>query len=337
MKPIIVAEISANHNGSLDTALELVDQCAKAGADAIKLQTWTPDRMVLDKTLVVESGPWKGRNMVDMYREAHTPWEWHKPIFDLAKSKGMDAFSSVFDKGALEFLESIECPRYKIASFECTDIPLIEAVAATKKPMIISTGMANRSEIVSAYQAAKNNGCKDITLLKCTSSYPALPSSANLRMMYQELGRMEPHMSMPNKYGLSDHTTGIAVAIAAVAVGACMIEKHVMLPGCTSLDSGFSVIPMMLEALVMGCDDAYQALGNQEFGQDRAEDDQRKMRRSWYVIKDMRKGERFSVDNIETARPAGGINPADYPKILNRKAKRTIKAGELLRWDMMHC
>lgn len=334
MKPVIVAEISANHGGSLDTALELVEKCAKAGADAIKLQTWSPDKMVLDPTLVVQSGPWVGRNMMAMYREAHTPWEWHKPIFDLAKSKGMDAFSSVFDREALAFLEEIGCPRYKIASFECTDIPLIELVAATKKPMIISTGMATWDEIRMSYAAAKNTGCKDITMLKCTSAYPAPAASSNLRAM-ASMGD-----AFKDKVGFSDHTKGIGAAIAAVCWGAVMIEKHVMLPGTPSLDSGFSVTPSVLKVLVRGCKDAHDALGDHStsFMPDKAEDAQRAMRRSWYVSKDLRKGDRLTFDNIVTARPeARGISPAEYPKLLNRKAKRTIKAGELLRWDMMLC
>lgn len=328
MKPQIIAEISANHNGSLDTALELVAKCAKAGASAIKLQTWTPDRMVVDPTLVVQSGPWKGWNMMEMYRKAHTPWEWHQPIFDLAKAKGMDAFSSVFDRGALDFLESIGCPRYKIASFECTDIPLIEAVASTKKPMIISTGMANWPEIIAAITAAQTFGCHDITMLKCTSAYPAPASSANLKTMQRFLGHA--------KFGLSDHTMGIGVAIAAVALGASMIEKHVTLsrkaPG---LDSAFSAEPADLKRLVDGCNDAYDALGNQEFGLDPAENDQRKFRRSWYAIKDVKNGQRLQMDNIATARPTGGMLPSDYRKLLNRKAKRTIKAGEAINTGML--
>ncbi len=328
MKPIIVAELSANHNGSLDTALELVAKCANAGASAIKLQTWTPDRMVVDPTLVVQSGPWKGWNMMEMYRKAHTPWEWHQPIFDLAKDKGMDAFSSVFDLGALDFLESIGCPRYKIASFECTDLPLIEAVAQTKKPMIISTGMANWPEIVAAIGAAQSFGCTDLTMLKCTSAYPAPAASANLKLLerFWKYG----------KFGLSDHTMGIGVAIAAVALGASMIEKHVALsrkaPG---LDSAFSAEPADLKRLVDGCNEAYEALGNQEFGLDPAEADQRQFRRSWYAVQDVKTGTRLQVPNIATARPAKGILPADYRKLLNRRAKTTIKAGEAITFSML--
>lgn len=328
MRPEIVAEISANHGGSLDTALELVEQCAEAGAHAIKLQTWTPDKMVLDPKLVIQDGPWKGRSMVELYREAHTPWEWHKPIFDFAKAKGMDAFSSVFDLEALEFLESIGCPRYKIASFEMKDTRLIWEVAKKGKPMIISTGMAAEDDIALAYGATWEERITDLTFLKCTSSYPAPPSSINLHCMnrfgWQGI-----------KYGLSDHTTGIAVAIAAVALGATMIEKHVTLGGDT-LDAGFSVTPKTLRKLAAGCFAAYEALGDGVWRQNPAEDAQRALRRSLYASQDIPAGGVLTAENMTTARPALGMCASQYFKVLNLKVNTAIKAGSPLTANMVN-
>lgn len=326
MRPEIVAELSCNHGGSLDKALELVEQCAEAGAHAIKLQTWTPDKMVLDPHLVVQDGPWKGRKMMELYREAHTPWEWHKPIFDFAKAKGIDAFSSVFDLEALEFLESIGCPRYKIASFELTDTRLIKAVASKEKPMIISTGMASMIEIFRAYTiACEELGPEDVTMLACTSAYPAPPSSMNLRAMHARNW----------KHGLSDHTTGIAVAIAAVALGATMIEKHVTLGGDT-LDAGFSVTPKTLKALAAGCFAAYEALGDGVWRQNPAEDAQRAFRRSLYALQDISAGGVLTTENVTTARPALGMCASQYFNVLNLKVKTAIKAGSPLTSDMVN-
>jgi pseudaminic acid synthase len=330
MMPFIVAELSANHNGSFDTALKLVEECAKAGANAIKLQTWTPGNMVFDNTLVIDSGPWQGRNMSKLYAEAHTPWEWHKPLFDAAKRLGMVGFSSVFDYQALDFLESIGCPMYKISSFDCVDVRLITRTAGTQKPIVISTGLADYSEIGAAVHAVKLTGNKDLTLLKCTSAYPASAPSINLRSMdtLRRLGNC--------KAGFSDHTTGSAVAIAATALGADMIEKHVTLDKSVGLDAKFSVEPDELKELVDGCKAAARALGNPAtFGVSYDEQPQLKMRKSIYVIKDMHKGERFTPDHFIMARPALGLPGFDYDKLIGRKAKTRIVAGTPMSWNLV--
>lgn len=323
--PEIVAEISANHNGSLDTATLLIDACFAAGADAVKLQTWTADQMVLDSSLAVPSGPWKGRNMKELYAEAWTPWDWQETFLRNPK-----VFSSVFDMGALQFLESQNCPRYKIASFEITDLSLIEAVAKTGKPMVISTGMATWQEIREAFVCAESNGCKDITLLKCTSAYPATSVSANLKSMVK-MGD-----ALKCKVGLSDHTPGIGVAVAAVALGASMIEKHVTLArACGGLDAGFSIEPMELAQLVVESRRAAEALGNAGFEPTKEEVPQLYFRRSLVVTKDLKRGDRVQIECLTTARPAIGIPPNNLRNVLNKKVKQSIKAGTILQWDML--
>lgn len=328
--PEIVAEISANHLGSIDNAIALIRAAAKAGAQAVKLQTWTSGKMVLDRSLVIQDGPWAGRNIADLYAEAHTPALWHQKLFDVAKEEGIQIFSSVFDAPALALLESLGCPRYKIASFEITDLPLIAMVARTGKPMIISTGMATAAEINDAYMIARTNGCTDITLLKCTSAYPAEPRTANLHAMFPMRGKYKC------KVGFSDHTQGIGVAVAAAALGASMIEKHLTLSRAAGgPDAAFSLEPLELEQLCTEALRAYQALGITEFKSVESEQPQRALRRSLYVAKDMAAGEVFAADCLATARPANGISPNQYSKVLNCKAKTSIKAGTLLVWDMV--
>ena len=262
MTPFIVAELSCNHGGSLDRALELVRAAADAGANAVKLQTWTPGTMVSDHAAVMETGPWAGQNLAKLYEEAHTPWHWHKPIFDYAQSRGIEAFSTPFDVGALEFLETLGCPRYKIASFEIIDLDLIKSVAATGKPLIMSTGMATRKEIALATVAAYSQKCRDLTLLKCTSAYPASAEDANLATM-QALARGYPWCGV----GLSDHTRGIGVAVGAAALGATVIEKHLtLLRADGGPDAAFSMEPDEFEDMVIACRQAAAAIGRVYFG-----------------------------------------------------------------------
>lgn len=326
--PEIVAEISANHKGSKNTAATLINECYLAGASAVKLQTWTDGEMVLDGRLVVPSdSPWAGLNMRALYAEAWLPWSWQQ---EFLTGTDITVFSSVFDLGALEFLERWGCPRYKIASFEITDLPLIEAVAKTKKPMIISTGMATEQEIKEAVSTAKLWGCTDLTLLKCTSAYPAEPASANLKAMVR-LGSL-----FGCKFGLSDHTPGIGVALAAVALGAVMIEKHVTLSGTGGgLDSGFSIEINELAQLVTESRRAADAMGDASYGPTKEEVPQLYFRRSLVVTKDLKRGDRVQMDCLTTARPALGIPPNCLRNVLNKKTKQSIKAGTILQWNML--
>tara|TARA_R110000868_G_scaffold411755_1_gene708914 strand:- start:28435 stop:29436 length:1002 start_codon:yes stop_codon:yes gene_type:complete len=328
--PLIVAELSANHRGQFEIAEKLIDACAKAGAGAIKLQTWTPGTMVLDKTLVVQSGPWAGRNMSELYEEAHTPWEWHVPLFNQAKQLGMIGFSSVFDLQALDFLESIGCPMYKISSFDLTDLPLIRAVAKTKKPMVISTGMGSWNEIKDAYANAKNNGCPDITMLKCTSSYPAPHKSLNIKSMLhlKQLG---------GRIGFSDHSIGPMAAVVATSLGADMIEKHVTLDRADGgLDAEFSATPDELAELVRQTSMAADCAGGPDyFYPNKAEADQAKMRKSVWVIKDMHKGQIFTPDCLTMARPNTGTGGDAYDKVIGRRVMRRISANTPMSWDML--
>ena len=329
--PTIVAEIGANHGNN--DLFDLIGKCSDAGAHAVKLQTWTQDTMVLDPAAKAEGGTWDGANLMELYREAYLPWDVQERVFTEYTDKsfeGLEIFSSVFDLGALAFLESMACPRYKIASFEITDLPLIKAVAQTGKPMIISTGMATIGEITDAFCVAKGNGCTDLTLLKCTSAYPADPASANLKSMV--LLRDKYHC----KVGLSDHTPGIGVALAAVALGATMIEKHVtMSRAAGGLDAGFSIEPHELEQLVVESKRVAESLGDANFGPTEAEKPQLALRRSLYVVKDMAKGEPFTMDCLTTARPAIGVSPSHYAKALNKKANISISAGTLFSWEML--
>jgi len=262
VKPFIVAELSCNHQGSLDRALALVDAVVDAGADAIKLQTWTPGSMVQDHTYVMRTGPWRGRNLANLYHEAHTPWEWHPVIFDYAQKQGIEAFSTPFDVGALEFLESLNCPRYKVASFSLINLPLIRAIAETRTPIILSTGMATEEEINAAIDAS---GYNDLTLLKCTSAYPADASDANL-------ATMQDMAAFYGNSGLSDHTPGIGVAVAAAALGATVIEKHLtLLRADGGPDAAFSMEPDEFKQMVTACRQAAAAIGTVRYGPTEAE------------------------------------------------------------------
>jgi pseudaminic acid synthase len=326
----IVAELSANHNGSFERALKIVQAVKDAGASAIKLQTWSPDKMVLDPTIVLRDGPWVGTNLAELYRKAHMPWESQRTIFAYAKTIGLECFSSVFDEESLGFLEGLGCPRYKIASFEIVDLPLIEAVASTKKPMIISTGMADIGEIEQAVEVAQRVGCRDLTLLKCTSAYPADGSAANLRSMHYLRERF--HVDV----GLSDHTPGIGVAITAIAWGARMIEKHVTLSRADGgLDAAFSIEPAELATLVRESTTVEKCLGQVVFGASEHERPQLELRRSLYFTQDTPAGTYLGEEHVRSARPAKGVSPRLYRRVLGSRLTRDVRAGQAVQWEVL--
>lgn len=334
--PFIIAEMSGNHNQSLARALEIVEAAARSGVHALKLQTYTPDTMTLDLDVreFHISDPvslWAGTSLYNLYGEAYTPWEWHKPIFDRARELGIIAFSTPFDCTAVDFLESLDVPCYKIASFENTDIPLIRKVAATGKPMIISTGMATVAELDEAVSAAREAGCNDIVLLKCTSTYPATPEHTNLRTL--------PHLRelFDCEVGLSDHTMGIGAAIASVALGATVIEKHFTLRRADGgVDSTFSMEPEEMRALVNESERAWQAMGKIQYGvQSDGEKRSVVYRRSLYAVKDIAQGEQLSPDNVRVIRPGLGLPPKFEPVVLGMCARKRIERGTPLNWDMI--
>lgn len=333
--PFIIAEMSGNHNASLDKALQIVDAAAAAGADAVKLQTFTPDTMTLDINAgeFVISNPsslWAGRDLYNLYKEAHTPWDWHKPIFDRARSHGMLAFSSAFDATSVDFLETLDVPGYKIASFECIDIPLIKKVASTGKPMIISTGMASIAEIDDAVTAAREAGCKHLVLLKCTSSYPASPENSNL-MTIPHLARL-----FDCEAGLSDHTLGIGAAVAATALGAGVIEKHfIMARAEGGVDSAFSLEPHEFKSLVDEVRTAQAALGAIFYGATESEQKGRSRRRSLYVVEDIPAGGEISEKNIRSIRPGLGLPPKFYETLVGRRVNKAVPKGTPVSWDLL--
>lgn len=335
-RPFIIAEMSGNHNQSLGRALEIVDAAAAAGAHALKLQTYTADTMTLDirdGDFLIDDPKslWDGRNLYDLYEEAHTPWEWHKPLFERARKLGMVPLSTPFDDTAVDLLESLDCACYKIASFECTDLPLIRRVARTGRPMIISTGMASVAEIGETVSAAREAGCNDIVLLKCTSTYPATPDKTNI-------------LTIPNlrqtfgcEVGLSDHTMGVGVAVAAVALGATVIEKHFTLARADGgVDSAFSLEPAELNALVVETERAWQSLGRVSYGTSSAQEAKSlAYRRSLYVTKDVKKGELLTSANIRAIRPGFGLAPKWLDTVLGRRAAADVKRGTPVSWDIL--
>lgn len=331
--PFIIAEMSGNHNQSLERALEIVEAAAKAGAHALKIQTYTADTLTLDSDsedflITDDESLWKGKKLHDLYNEAYTPWEWHKPIFDRAKELGMIAFSTPFDNSAVDFLETLDVPMYKIASFENTDLPLIEKVASTGKPMIVSTGMATVAELDDLVRTANRAGCKDLILLKCTSTYPATPENTNIITI--------PHMrEMFNvQVGLSDHTMGTGVAVAAVTLGATVIEKHFTLSRADGgVDSAFSMEPAEMKSLVEETKRAWQALGKVTYGPTEKEKDSLKFRRSIYVAKDIEVGEQFTEENVRIVRPGNGLEPKYYPNLLGKIAKKSYVMGTPIKLD----
>lgn len=334
-RPFLIAELSGNHNQSLPRALQLVDAAAEAGAHAVKIQTYTADTMTLDISdgefrINDESSLWKGKTLYQLYQEAHTPWEWHKPIFDRCRERGMIGFSTPFDHSAVEFLESLDVPCYKIASFENTDLPLIRKVAATRKPLIISTGMATLAELDEAVTTARAAGARDLILLKCTSSYPASPENSNVCTIPQLKALFHCEA------GLSDHTMGIGAAIASVALGGTVIEKHFTLRRADGgVDSAFSLEPDEFRGLAVETERAWQALGEVAFGPTETERKSLAFRRSLYVVKDMTAGEVFTSENLRAIRPGHGL-PARYHEILIGKAVRSdVKRGTPVNWDLL--
>ena len=333
--PLIIAELSANHNGSLDTALKLVDAAASAGAHAVKLQTYRANTMTLNLdseefTNNDSDSPWFGQKLYSLYDQAHTPWEWHPIIAERAKEKGLLWFSSPFDETAVDFLENLDVPLYKIASFECVDLPLVRYVAQTGKPLIISTGMATEEEIGEAVQAVLDTGNQKLTLLHCTSSYPALPENANLKTIED----MRQKFGFP--VGLSDHTLGDGVSIAATALGATVIEKHLTLSRAHGgPDSTFSTEPDEFRRMVSSITDCANSLGAVIYGPTATELGSVKRRRSIYVAKDMEKGETFAATNVRRVRPGHGLPPKFYPDILGKKAAANISAGTPLSWNLI--
>ena len=330
--PYIIAELSANHNGQLDRALESIQVAKKCGADAVKIQTYTADTMTIDcdkEDFQIHGGLWDGYKLYDLYREAHTPYEWHKPLFDHAKKMGITLFSTPFDEKAVDMLEELQTPAYKIASFEITDLPLIKYVAQTKKPMIMSTGMANFQEIQEAVDAARANGCENLVLLHCISSYPAPVEESHLKTM-TDLARHCCSM-----VGLSDHTLGTTVATASVALGACVIEKHFTLSRKDKgPDSEFSLEPHELERLCKETKSAWLALGNVNYHLKPAEKANIKYRRSIYAVQDIKQGEVFTTQNIRRIRPGFGLSPKHYDQIIGKKVSLDIERGSPIKWDM---
>lgn len=330
----IVAEISANHNQKFDQAVELIKAAKEAGADAVKFQTYTPDTMTIKSDrpeFRIGGGTlWDGKTLYDLYAEAYTPWEWQAKLKEVAENLGLDFFSTAFDPTAVDFLEEMRVPVHKIASFEIVDIPLIEKMASIGKPLIISTGMATLGEIEEAVQAARNAGATQIALLKCTSAYPSPPEEMNLRTI--------PHLaeSFGVPVGLSDHTLGIAVPVAAVALGACIVEKHFTLsrdiPGP---DSAFSLEPHEFKAMVEAIRTAEKALGKIHYGVSEREARSRVFRRSLFVVKDMKVGEVFTEENIRSIRPGHGLHPRYLKDVLGRRATQDIPAGTPLTWSMV--
>ena len=333
--PFVIAEMSGNHNQSLEQALLIVDAAAKAGAHALKLQTYTADTMTLDIAegeffIKDPDSLWTGTSLYALYEKAHTPWEWHAPIFERAKALGMLAFSTPFDETAVDFLESLDVPAYKIASFENTDLPLIRRVAATGKPMIISTGMASVAELDESVRAAREAGCTDLVLLKCTSTYPASPLNSHIRTIahLRELFGCQ--------VGLSDHTMGVGVSVAAVAMGATVIEKHFTLNRADGgVDASFSLEPHELASLVVETERAWQSLGQVQYGVTAAEQKSLQYRRSLYVVRDMLPGEVFSKDNVRAIRPGRGLAPKHFDAIIGRKARFALSRGTALHWDQV--
>lgn len=333
--PFIVAEMSGNHNQSLDRALRIVEAAAESGAHALKLQTYLPDTMTIDLDerefhISDEKSLWAGRSLYDLYAEAHTPWEWHKPIFDRAHDLGIVAFSTPFDDSAVDFLEDLNVPCYKIASFENTDLPLIRRVASTGKPVIISTGMATVAELDETVREARAAGCKDLVLLKCTSSYPATPETTNVLTI--------PHLRelFDCEVGLSDHTMGVGVSAASVALGATIIEKHFTLSRADGgVDSAFSLEPTEMTQLVIETERAWQALGQISYGPTQAEKESMQFRRSLYVVQDLREGDVLTRENVRAIRPGLGLPTKYLEQLMGRKLVRDVKRGTALNWDLI--
>ncbi|HHR6142248.1 TPA: pseudaminic acid synthase [Providencia alcalifaciens] len=329
--PYIIAELSANHNGDINRAFQIMEEAKKAGADAIKLQTYTHDTITIDcdsDEFQIHGGLWDGQTLYQLYKNAHMPWEWHEPLFKKAKELGITIFSSPFDFTAVELLESLNAPAYKIASFEAIDLPLIKRVAQTGKPMIISTGMANEEEIYEAIKTARNNGCNELVVLHCVSGYPAPAEQYNLKTITD----ISERFSVLS--GLSDHTIDNATAIASVALGACVIEKHVTMDrNGGGADDSFSLEPNELKALCKDAKTAWLALGKANYERTEAEKGNVKFRRSLYVVKDIKKGEIFTPENVRSIRPGNGILPKYLDDVIGKAAKKDLSYGTPITFD----
>lgn len=331
--PFIIAEMSGNHNQSLERALEIVEAASKTGAHALKIQTYTPNTMTLDLDerefhISDPNSLWTGTSLYKLYGEAYTPWEWHKPIFDRARKLGMIPFSTPFDNTAVDFLESMGVPCYKIASFENTDLPLIRRVSATGKPLIISTGMATVAELDETVRAAREAGCKDLILLKCTSTYPATPENTNILTI--------PHLRelFDCEVGLSDHTMGIGVSVASVALGTTVIEKHFTLNRTDGgVDSTFSMEPAEMTKLVVETHRAWQALGKVSYGPTEAEKKSIQFRRSLYVVKDLKAGDVLTRESVRAIRPGFGLPTKYLEQVIGKTVKQDVKLGTALKWE----
>jgi pseudaminic acid synthase len=333
--PFVIAEMSGNHNQSLERALEIVEAVARSGAHALKIQTYTPGTMTLDLDerefhISDPNSLWQGKSLYKLYEEAHTPWGWHKPIFDKAKALGLIAFSSPFDNTAVDFLETLDVPCYKIASFENTDLPLIRRVASTGKPIIISTGMANIAELDESVRTAREAGCRDLILLKCTSTYPANATNSNLLTI--------PHMRrlFDCEVGLSDHTMGIGVAVSSVALGATVLEKHFTI--CRDdggVDSVFSMEPSEMKQLVVETERAWQSVGEVMYGATESENKSMVFRRSLYIVKDLSEGEVLTTENVRAIRPGLGLSTKYLNIVLGRSVNQYIKKGTSLNWNLI--
>ena len=333
--PFIIAEMSGNHNQSLERALEIVKAAAASGAHALKLQTYTADTMTIDvknnEFLIQDpKSLWKGEYLYSLYKKAYTPWEWHEPILKRANSHGMLCFSSPFDSSAVDFLESINFPCYKIASPECIDIPLIKKVSKTGKPIIISTGMASFKEIEEAVETARNNGCKDIALLKCTSAYPATPENSNLRTI------ADMRESFKCEVGISDHTLGIGAAITSVSFGATIIEKHFTLSRKEGgIDSAFSLEPDELAMLVNETKSAWKSIGNIYYGSSASERNTTLYRRSLYITEDLKAGDLLNKFNLRSIRPGFGLPPKYIDQLMGKPIIKSVKKGTPMTWDLL--
>ena len=331
--PYVIAEMSGNHNGDIGRALALIDAAHAAGADAVKLQTYTADTITLDHDgpgFTVEGGLWHGRRLHELYQEAHTPWDWHPRLFERARERGVTAFSSPFDPTAVAFLQSLDAPAYKVASFEIVDTPLVALMAATGKPLIISTGLASPADIEDAVATARAAGGREIVLLHCTSGYPTPPSQMHLRTL--------PHLGAAHGtlVGLSDHSMGTAVSVAAVALGACVIEKHFTLARADGgPDAAFSLEPDELARLVADCRAAWEALGSVHYEEVEAEAASRDHRRSLYVVADVARGQPLTAANVRSIRPGHGLPPKHLGEVLGKPARRDLKRGEPLAWDLI--